>query len=93
MAHEMFSVRDEEMTGFSPLALGASLVSGVASGYAWGRGADPERRVGVALGVGTAAFMLSFAFAKGSVASHFLNGAAAAVGSLAAEPLFREGRR
>jgi len=84
MAHVMMTAGADEMVGSSPLALGASALAGAAAGYAWGRGTEPARRLGIAAGVGGAAFALSITFAKGSVGSHLLNGAAAMAMTFAA---------
>lgn len=82
------------MVGTSPIAIGASALAGLAAGYTWGRGAEPARRAGIAVGVGMTAFALSLSFAKGSVVSHAMSGVAAAVGTFAAGAALRDtGRR
>jgi len=80
----------EEFVGSSPLVLGTSTAAGVAAGYVWGRHAEPGRRFGIAAGVGMTAFALSITFAKGSVLSHMLNGAAAMTSCFAAGAFLRE---
>jgi hypothetical protein len=96
IAHAVSSYPEERSTGFSGLTLGTlgtSAALGAVAGYLWERQASASRRAGIAAGVGATAFALSITFSRGSLSTHLLNGAAAAIGTFGAGALLHGGHQ